>query len=272
MRRNGPSVRDRTPLFADDLRGVERRRGKLGFEGFVVSDCGAVENIATAFHYNRSLAAAAATAVKAGCDIECGGAHHQLNVSLKQQMLTQDTMDQALSRMFTQQFLLGIYNPAADNPYKKIPPTVVGSSDHMALALRAAESGIVLLKNTHSRLPLHGTPKVAVLGASGNDTMIPLGNYHGSPYANAVSTPFEAIARRVGAGNAAFKPGAWPSGEGTWAFGDAIDAAAAADVAVVCVGSSSAGTQNVRETPTISCRCSACLRLSLAGLHVLRHG
>eukprot|EP01045_Picozoa_sp_COSAG04_P000038 COSAG04_NODE_1_length_58448_cov_23.476478_38_plen_232_part_00 len=231
-----------------------------------------MENIATAFHYNKSLAAAAATAVKAGCDIECGGAHAQLNVSLKQQMLTQDTMDQALSRMFTQQFLLGIFSPAADNPYRTIPPSVVGSSDHMALALLAAESGIVLLKNTESRLPLHGTPKVAVLGASGNDTMIPLGNYHGSPYANAVSTPFEAIAKRVGAGNAVFKPGAWPSGEGTWAFGDAIDAAAAADVAVVCVGSSSAGTQNVRDSAELSCWLWLPEFVSLAGVHVLRHG
>jgi beta-D-xylosidase 4 len=59
-----------------------------------------------------------------------------------------------------------------------------------------------------------------------------------------VSTPFEAIVDKVGADRASFAPGAWPSGEGTWAFGDAIAAAAAADVVLITIGSDSKGTLN----------------------------
>lgn len=85
---------------------------------------------------------------------------------------------------------------------------------------------------------------MAVLGANGNDTLVLLGNYHGTPYGNEVSTPFAAITERVGADRSSFKLGAWPSGEGTWAFGNAIVAASAADVAVITIGSSSKGTLN----------------------------
>jgi beta-xylosidase len=128
---------------------------------------------------------------------------------------------------------------------ERFPAAVVtGSSAHLDLAQEAAEAGAVLLKNIRKRLPLVGKPKVAVLGSSGNDSLVLLGNYHGAPFSNLVSTPYEAIAAKVGADRASFAPGAWPSGEGTWAFGDAIDAAAAADVAVITIGSDSKGTLN----------------------------
>lgn len=206
-----------------------------------------VENIAQAFHFeNKTLSEAAAAAVSAGCDIDCGSAYSDghLGDALQQHLIPSAKVDLALSRMLTQQFALGLYDSAEHNPYRRVPHSIVGSDEHLALAQRAAEAGIVLLKNRDSTLPLVDKPRVAVLGANGNNTLVLLGNYHGTPAGNNVSTPYEAIVARVGQERASYVPGVWPSGEGTWDFGKAIDAAAAADVAVIAVGSSSTGTLN----------------------------
>ena len=145
----------------------------------MTSDCGAVENIATAFHYkNMSMSQAAAAALSAGCDVDCGSAYSDgaLASALAKQMVSQPVIDRALSRVLAQQFSLGIYDPAEANPYRQIPKAVVGSHEHLVLAREAAESGIVLLKNVDRQLPLRGSPNVAVLGSNGNDSLVLLGN------------------------------------------------------------------------------------------------
>ena len=220
-------------------------RGDLGFLGHVVSDCGAVGNVDEFQHFAKTPEEGAALALRAGTDLNCGHAYALLNVSIERGLASMQDVDTALGRTLTGRFARGEFNAAADDPFRGIKLTAVGSNAHVELARRAAQESLVLLKNVAGRLPLKvaaGQEKVvvAVIGHSANDSLVLLGNYHGDPSQSPV-TPLEAITARVDA-NVNFAQGAWVTGEGTWDFSAAIQAARRSDVAVIFVGGSAKGT------------------------------
>ena len=94
-------------------------REKFGFVGHVVSDCSAVENI---YNFQRdvvdapSMEAAAAMALNAGCDMNCGPAFQSLNESLAQKLITEQTLDLSLGRILLGRLELGEFDPPAANP------------------------------------------------------------------------------------------------------------------------------------------------------------
>lgn len=156
-------------------------RKRWGFKGYVVSDCGAVWDVMTGHHLANTRAEAAALALKAGCDLECGDAYAALGDALKQGLVTESDIDVALNRLFEARMRLGMFDPADRVPYNKIPLNVVDSPKHRAIALQAARESLVLLRNEGGILPLKGAKKIAVIGPHANDRIIPLGNYNGSP-------------------------------------------------------------------------------------------
>ena len=161
---------------------TELLRKKWGFSGHVVSDCDAVSDIWATHRIVPTPEEAAARAVKAGCDLNCGDQYYALGRALREGLLTIQDIDQALHRILTARFRLGLFDPDALVPYAQIPMAEVDSPAHAALALKSAEESIVLLKNS-GVLPLDRThlKRLAVIGANADAVPMLLGNYNGTP-------------------------------------------------------------------------------------------
>jgi beta-glucosidase len=180
------------------LQDVLRREWK--FPGYVVSDCGAVQDIYLRHRLVPTAAEAAAIAVRAGTDLECGGrgfAYSDLPEAVRKGLVSPASIDTAVKRLFTARFRLGMFDPPARVPYAQIPMSNVDSREHRELALRVARESIVLLKNEGGVLPLRkdlGT--LAVIGPNADQWRMLLGNYNGLP-ADPI-TPLRGIREAVG--------------------------------------------------------------------------
>jgi len=172
-------------------------RKQWGFSGYVVSDCGAVGDIFRGHNVVDSMAAAAARAVKAGTDLDCGNEYAALIPALEQKLIAEGEIDAAVRRLLTARFRLGMFDPPERVPYTRIPYSVVDSEAHQALALEAARKSIVLLKNQDGVLPLKKTIKtLAVIGPNADNVESLLGNYNGEP--TAPVTPLAGLRSKLG--------------------------------------------------------------------------
>ena len=174
-------------------------RGEWRFDGYVVSDCWAIQDFYTTHHVTSSAAQSAAMAISAGTDLNCGVAFDSLGVAVRSGLVSEDLVDQAVARLFRARFRLGLFDPSERVPYAAIPYEVLDRPSHRSLALKAARESIVLLKNDGGLLPLSaklGT--VAVIGPNADDVDVLLGNYNGVP-AEPV-TPLAGIRRFLGQG------------------------------------------------------------------------
>jgi beta-glucosidase len=155
-------------------------RGAWGFQGHVVSDCGAVGNISNAFHFAKGEDGAAAAALNAGLDLECGGTFRALPKAISEGLTTEKALDAALHRVLEIRFRLGLFDPPDKVPFSSIPMSDVECPEHLALARQTARESIVLLKND-GILPLDKTKlkRIAVLGANARNLLN--GNYNGDP-------------------------------------------------------------------------------------------
>ncbi len=155
-------------------------RGAWGFQGHVVSDCGAVTDIYSGHHTAATEAEAAALAITRGCDLECGKTYRHLDRALAQGLLAEADIDTALARVLTTRFKLGMFDPPEQVPYAATPLSVIASPEHRALAYEAAAKSVVLLKNRGNILPLSPEVKtIRVLGPTAADLSVLLGSYHG---------------------------------------------------------------------------------------------
>jgi beta-glucosidase len=163
------------------LRDVLRR--DWGFKGYVVSDCWAIVDIWKHHHIVPTREAAAALAVKNGTELECGQEYATLPAAVRQGLISQAEIDEAVTRLFTARMRLGMFDPPERVRWARIPASVNQAPAHDALALKAAQESLVLLKND-GVLPLPRTLKrIAVVGPTADDTMALLGNYFGTPAA-----------------------------------------------------------------------------------------
>jgi beta-glucosidase len=174
-------------------------RKEWGFQGYVVSDCGAIDDIYQHHKIVPTPEEAGAIAVKAGCDLECATTFTHLTAAVANHIITEKELDVAVKRLFTARFKLGMFDPAERVKYASIPHSVVDSKEHKALALEAARKSIVLLKNDHQLLPLKKDLKtLAVIGPNADEWTMLLGNYNGLP--SKAITPLEGIREKLGAG------------------------------------------------------------------------
>ena len=173
-------------------------RKEWGFQGYVVSDCGAIDDIYQHHKIVPTPEEAGALAVKAGCDLECATTFTHLTAAVANHIITEQELDVAVKRLFTARFKLGMFDPAERVKYAAIPYSVVDSKQHKALALEAARKSIVLLKNDHQLLPLKKDLKtLAVIGPNADEPTMLLGNYNGLP--SKAITPLEGIREKLGA-------------------------------------------------------------------------
>jgi len=156
-------------------------RKDWGFNGYVVSDCGAVYDIYAHHHVVDTPEAASALAVKNGVDLECGSVYGALVKAVHDGLIKESELDVALTRLMEARMRLGMFDPADRVPWSGVPYSVNQSPAHDALSHRAARESMVLLKND-GVLPLSpDTKKIAVIGPTADDVMALLGNYHGTP-------------------------------------------------------------------------------------------
>ncbi len=174
-------------------------RDEWGFDGYVVSDCGAIGDIYQHHQLVQTPEEASAMAVKAGCDLECATTYEHLKGAIQKKLITEKEIDVAVKRLFTARFKLGMFDPPDLVKYTKIPFGVVDSREHKDLALEAARKSIVLLKNENHLLPLSkGIKTLAVIGPNADQWQMLLGNYNGLP--SKAITPLEGIREKLGTG------------------------------------------------------------------------
>jgi len=169
-------------------------RGQWGFSGYVVSDCGAVQDIYLNHRVRATPAEGAAMALRAGTDLECGSgswapgspdAYLALGDAVEQGLVSESDVDTALRRLLRAQMRLGVFDPPERVPWSGLShEEVVGSSRHRELALDAAREAIVLLRNEGGALPLRkDLARIAVIGPNAAETEVLVGNYAGTPRA-----------------------------------------------------------------------------------------
>jgi len=173
-------------------------REEWGFKGYVVSDCGAINDIYANHRMVKSMAEAAALAVKSGTDLNCGQVYNNaLMEAVEKGLITEDEIDVAVKRLFTARFKLGMFDPPELVQYTQIPIQENDSPEHRQLSIRSARESIVLLKNENNLLPLSNkVKKIAVIGPTADSYRMLLGNYHGKP--SRYVTPLQGIKNKVG--------------------------------------------------------------------------
>lgn len=205
---NGEPACANTFLLQDQLRGAWR------FNGYVVSDCGAIVDIFEGHHFTKSQAEAAAISLKRGMDNECADYFPEVKDNsdyvayldaVKRGLLKEADIDIALKRLFTARMRLGMFDPPERVPYSQIPDSEIDSAEHRALALKAASESMVLLKND-GVLPLAPTVKnILVVGPLADSVEVLHGNYSG--IASQATTALEGIRRQFGEARVSYVPG-----------------------------------------------------------------
>ena len=177
------------PACANQYLLQDQLRGKWGFQGYVVSDCDAVRDVAANHRYRATQAQGAAISVIRGMDNECvtftsrfgEPVEKAYTDAVQQGYLPESTLDTALIRLFTARMKLGMFDPPEMVPYTKIDEKELDSAEHRAQARKLANESMVLLKND-GLLPLKpGMKKIAVVGPLADQTRPLIGNYAGQP-------------------------------------------------------------------------------------------
>jgi beta-glucosidase len=230
---NGKACCGNDPLLNSIL------RNEWGFNGYVVSDCGAIADIYKGHHQARDAAAASAMAVQAGTDLECGSEYAYLIKAVKAGLISEAAIDTSVKRLFTARIKLGMFDPPAMVPYSQMGTADLDNKKNHEVALKAARESVVLLKNDKNILPLKkDINTIAVIGPNANDTVVLLGNYNSIP-SHAV-TPLEGIRRAVSAKTKVlYEPGCALAAKTKAENGmekSAVEAAMKADAVVLCMG------------------------------------
>jgi beta-glucosidase len=184
----------------------ERLRIAWHFSGYVVSDCGAVQDIQQGHHFTATLPEAAAAAIKHSMDLECNGSDYSHYVAaVKNGFLTENELDVAVKRLMRARMQMGMFDPPEQVKYSQIPFSENDSEPHRQLALKAARESMILLKNDGT-LPLKTSIKrIAVVGPLADSPTVLLGNYNGIPSRS--TTVLDGIKRQFAAAKVTFAPG-----------------------------------------------------------------
>jgi beta-glucosidase len=207
---------DKVPACASSMLLGDILRTAWHFDGYVVSDCDAIDDFSQphGHHFSPDHAAGSAAGLKAGTDLDCGSAYKGLVDAVHKNLLTEAELDTAVKRLFTARMRLGMFDPPAKVPFSSIPFSEVNSPAHAELALRAARESMVLLKNDASILPLKpGSQTIAVVGPLAASLVALEGNYNAIPLHPIL--PIDGIEKEFGEDRVLYAQGApyVPGGE-----------------------------------------------------------
>jgi beta-glucosidase len=160
-------------------------RDEWGFRYLVVSDCGAIADFWMNHKVSSDATHAAAKAVIAGTDVECGYGYAFKNLpgAVTKGLIAEEEIDRHLLRVLVGRFDLGEMDADERVPWSKIPVSVVNNDEHKKLALDMARESMTLLQNKNGILPLSkSVKKIAVIGPNASDEPLMWGNYNGTPF------------------------------------------------------------------------------------------
>ncbi len=232
-----PEIED-VPAHASEKWMTKILRDELGFKGIVESEGDGFDTLV----YENIVPTqkeAGAMALRAGVDLDITyepAYMKPLIENVEEGRVPEALVDRAVRRVLEQKFRLGLF----EHPYvdPENAAKVMHSKEHQDLALRSAQEGIVLLRNEHNLLPLKKTLKtIAVIGPNADNGPNQLGDYSPLEVPQHVSTVLDGIKAKVSpATRVVYVKGCAVTGEDKSTFEKAVDAAKAADVAVVVVG------------------------------------
>ncbi|WMJ88629.1 glycoside hydrolase family 3 C-terminal domain-containing protein [Anaerocolumna sp. MB42-C2] len=176
----------------------ETLRDKWGFKGHVTSDCWAIKDFHEHHMVTSTPVESVALAMNNGCDLNCGNMFVHLLQAVRDGLVKEETITQAVTRLFTTRMKLGLFDAPEKVPYNTINYDVVDSKEHKELNVKAAKKSIVLLKNKNGLLPLdkNKLKNVGVIGPNADNRKALIGNYEGT--ASEYVTVLEGIREYLG--------------------------------------------------------------------------
>lgn len=195
-----------SPCCNSDRLLMQILRDEWGYEGLVVSDCGAIYDFFEEGRHgtHKDKADASSAAVLSGTDLECGDAYKSLVDAVRQGKIKEEDLDRSVARLLKARFELGEMDETT--PWDTISDSVVNCRIHQALALRIARESMTLLQNKNNLLPLKAGMTVALVGPNANDSVMQWGNYNGFP--SHTVTLLEALRKRLPEEQLIYVPGA----------------------------------------------------------------
>ncbi len=169
-------------------------RKDWGFDGYFVSDCGALGDIWKFHKCAENAVEAAALAIKKGCELNCGDTYTSLMEAYEQDLIDEEDITKACERLYMIRCLLGEFEEV--RPYSDLSYDLLDCKEHRALNLKTAEECLVLLKNENNFLPLdkNTDKKIAIVGPNALSVTALEGNYNG--YASEYITVADGIRRK----------------------------------------------------------------------------
>ncbi|HEY0257626.1 MAG TPA: glycoside hydrolase family 3 N-terminal domain-containing protein, partial [Candidatus Methylacidiphilales bacterium] len=170
---------DGIPCTANPWLMIKVLRQEMGFQGFVLSDLGAIKRLETVHHVAATPEDAVCLAINSGVDMQFYDYHHDVFQNaiidgIKNGKLTTEALDRAVSCVLRAKFMLGLFDHPFTDP--KLDATVSRSQAHLDLSLQSARESMCLLKNDKNLLPLSKDLKnIAIIGPNGNKAQ--LGDY-----------------------------------------------------------------------------------------------
>lgn len=184
------------PACASKLLLEDILRNKWNFEGYVVSDCGAINDFHEHHKVTSNPADSAALAVKAGCDLNCGNTYQSLLDAYDEGLISEEVINKSVARLFQARIKLGMFEKKGRVPYDSIPYQINNCEKHHQLSIEAAAESLVLLQNKNKILPIkRETKSIAVIGPNADSRKALIGNYYGT--ADRWITPLQGIRNEV---------------------------------------------------------------------------
>ena len=170
-------------------------RGEWGYKGIITSDCWAVNDFYAKGHHEwvSDAAAAAAAAVHAGVDTECGETYEHIPEAVSLGLLDEADLDRNLIRLFTARYQLGEMDDIS--LWDDLPASIVEGAEHLALSRKMAQETMVLLQNKGGILPMKAGARIALVGPNGDDKEMQWGNYN--PVPQRTVTLYDALKERI---------------------------------------------------------------------------
>lgn len=161
---------------------VDILRGEWKFKGHVTSDCWAIKDFHEFHMVTSGPVESVALAMNNGCDLNCGNINGNLIKANEEGLISEETIEQSVARLYTTRMKLGLFDDPAKVPFSNIKYDVVDCKEHRMLNLKASKKGICLLKNENNILPLDKSKlkTVGVIGPNADNRRALVGNYEGT--------------------------------------------------------------------------------------------